>query len=66
MDFLEVHSKGLKMGIYEDYGTKTCAGFPGSLDHVEQDAQTFSDWGIDYLKLDACNIPHDAIDIGIG
>jgi len=52
------------MGIYEDYGTKTCAGFPGSLDHLEQDAQTFADWGIDYLKLDACNIPHDAIDIG--
>jgi alpha-galactosidase len=26
-----VHSKGLKLGIYEDAGTRTCAGYPGSL-----------------------------------
>jgi alpha-N-acetylgalactosaminidase len=24
-----VHSKGLKFGIYEDYGFLTCAGYPG-------------------------------------
>ena len=24
-----VHSKGLKFGIYEDYGTYTCGGYPG-------------------------------------
>lgn len=24
-----VHSKGLKLGIYNDMGTKTCAGYPG-------------------------------------
>ena len=23
-----VHSKGLKFGIYEDYGTETCGGYP--------------------------------------
>ena len=28
-----VHSKGLKLGIYEDAGTATCAGYPGSLGH---------------------------------
>lgn len=22
-----------------DYGTKTCAGYPGSIDHVQQDMQ---------------------------
>uniref|UniRef100_A0A1I7X7J5 Alpha-galactosidase n=1 Tax=Heterorhabditis bacteriophora TaxID=37862 RepID=A0A1I7X7J5_HETBA len=30
-----MHDKGLKFGIYEDYGTKTCAGFPGSYGYVK-------------------------------
>jgi len=50
-----VHSKGLKLGIYEDAGTLTCAGYPGSLGHEKVDAQTFADWGVDYLKYDNCN-----------
>jgi alpha-galactosidase len=50
-----VHSKGLKLGIYEDAGTATCAGYPGSLGHEAIDAQTFADWGVDYLKYDNCN-----------
>jgi alpha-galactosidase len=50
-----VHSLGLKLGIYEDDGTATCAGFPGSLGHEQQDANTFASWGIDYLKYDNCN-----------
>ncbi len=50
-----VHSKGLKLGIYEDAGTQTCAGYPGSLGHEKIDAQTFADWGVDYLKYDNCN-----------
>ncbi|XP_049835840.1 alpha-N-acetylgalactosaminidase-like [Schistocerca gregaria] len=49
-----VHSKGLKFGIYEDYGTNTCAGYPGILGHLETDAQTFADWEVDYVKLDGC------------
>jgi len=32
------HSLGLKMGIYSDAGSRTCAGFPGSLGYEEQDA----------------------------
>ena len=28
---------------------------PGALDHEEIDAQTFADWGVDYLKYDNCN-----------
>jgi len=47
--------QGLKLGIYEDAGTATCAGFPGSLGHEAVDAQSFADWGIDYLKYDNCN-----------
>ncbi|PKU33389.1 alpha-galactosidase a [Limosa lapponica baueri] len=50
-----VHSKGLKLGIYSDVGNKTCAGFPGSYDHYELDAQTFASWGVDLLKFDGCN-----------
>ena len=50
-----VHSKGMKLGIYEDAGTATCAGYPGSLGHEKQDAAIFASWGVDYLKYDNCN-----------
>jgi len=50
-----VHSKGLKLGIYSSPGAKTCAGFEGSLGHEERDAQTYADWGFDYLKYDLCS-----------
>jgi alpha-galactosidase len=52
-----VHGKGLKFGIYTSAGTKTCnqLGFPGGLGHEDIDAQTFADWGVDYLKYDNCN-----------
>ncbi|KAA2252229.1 alpha-galactosidase [Solihabitans fulvus] len=50
-----VHSLGLKLGIYEDAGTATCAGYPGSLGHERQDANSFAAWGVDYLKYDNCN-----------
>ncbi|KAF9447961.1 glycoside hydrolase family 27 protein [Macrolepiota fuliginosa MF-IS2] len=53
----QVHNLGLKMGIYSDAGTATCAGFPASLGTELIDAQTFASWGIDYLKYDNCNIP---------
>ncbi|HEY1518940.1 MAG TPA: NEW3 domain-containing protein [Solirubrobacteraceae bacterium] len=53
-----VHSLGLKLGIYEDAGTTTCAHFPGSLGHEAQDATTFASWGVDYVKYDRCNIPY--------
>ena len=50
-----VHAKGLKLGIYSSPGPKTCAGFEGSYGHEEQDAQTYAEWGIDYLKYDLCS-----------
>jgi alpha-galactosidase len=49
-----VHGLGLKLGIYGDAGTKTCAGYPGSLGNETLDAQTWADWGVDYLKYDNC------------
>jgi len=50
-----VHSKGLKLGIYTDVGTMTCAKRPGSKDHYEQDAKTYAEWGVDYVKVDWCH-----------
>jgi alpha-galactosidase len=50
-----VHSKGLKLGIYSGPGPRTCAGYPASYGHEEQDARTFAAWGIDYLKYDWCS-----------
>ena len=50
-----IHSKGLKFGIYNCAGTKTCAGFPGTHGHEYQDALTYASWGVDYLKYDWCN-----------
>jgi len=49
-----VHSKGLKFGIYSDRGSKTCQGLPATLGNETLDAQTFADWGVDYLKEDNC------------
>lgn len=55
-----IHSKGLKFGIYGDRGSKTCADTravprPGNLGNEQIDAQTYADWGVDYLKEDNCH-----------
>lgn len=52
-----VHSKGLKFGIYSCAGTHTCGGHPGSFEHEFIDAETFAEWGVDYLKYDYCYKP---------
>ena len=56
-----VHSKGLKFGIYSCAGTHTCAGFPGSFEHEFVDAETFAEWGVDYLKYDYCYRPQNTV-----
>ncbi|MEV6792392.1 NEW3 domain-containing protein [Streptomyces sp. NPDC051320] len=53
----QLHALGLKFGIYEDAGTSTCGGYPGSWGHIDQDARLFAFWKVDYLKLDGCNVP---------
>lgn len=57
-----IHSKGLKFGIYQVPGERTCAqtvgtypGSTGSRGHEVQDARTFASWGVDYLKYDWCS-----------
>ena len=58
-----VHALGLKFGIYEDAGYETCGRFAGSGEpkgggkaHFPADARLFASWGVDYLKLDGCNV----------
>ena len=49
-----VHERGMKLGIYSDAGWKTCGGCAGSFGHEFQDAYTYAQWGVDYLKYDWC------------
>lgn len=49
-----IHSKGLKAGIYSSPGALTCGKCTGSLGYENRDAQTFAEWGFDYLKYDWC------------
>jgi alpha-galactosidase len=52
---VDVHSRGLMLGIYSSPGPKTCGGYEGSYGHEQQDANTYATWGIDYLKYDWCS-----------
>ena len=49
-----IRSKGMKFGIYGAAGETTCASRVGSLYHERVDAQSFADWGAEYLKYDNC------------
>ncbi len=58
-----IHSKGLKFGIYGDRGLRTCHHYyagpvgsgSGSYQKEQLDANTFAEWGVDYLKYDNCD-----------
>jgi len=50
-----IHSKGLKFGLYNCAGSKTCAGYPGSRGYEYQDARSYASWNVDFLKYDWCN-----------
>jgi alpha-galactosidase len=52
-----VHGKGLKFGMYSCAGVRTCADYPGSFDHEFLDAETFAEYGADFLKYDYCYKP---------
>ncbi len=59
MTFLagQVHSAGLKFGLYTAHGTLTCQLKPGSCGYEYLDAFTYANWNIDFLKEDACTLP---------
>ena len=50
----DIHTLGLKAGIYISPGPTTCQGYEGSYQHEMQDAVQFALWGFDYLKYDWC------------
>jgi alpha-galactosidase len=50
----QLHALGLRSGLYTAIGTRTCQNLPGSWGHYAQDAQTYADWGIDFVKVDMC------------
>jgi alpha-galactosidase len=50
-----IHEKGLKAGLYISPGPTTCAGYAGSYGYEQQDAETFAEWGFDFLKYDWCS-----------
>ena len=60
----QIHGLGLKFGIYEDYGNYTCGGYPGILGHLQTDAETFAEWGVDYIKIDGCYVDTHQMDSG--
>jgi alpha-galactosidase len=63
MNFLtdQIHSLGMKAGIYSDSGWFTCQLYPGSFHNEARDVKLFQDWGFDYLKYDNCAVPFDGI-----
>jgi len=44
----------------------TCQRRPGSLHYETKDANTYADWGVDYLKLDSCNLDNTPAEVEIG
>ncbi len=57
-----IHSKGLRAGIYTSPGPWNCAGYVGSFQHEQIDAQLFAEWGFDFLKYDWCSYGGHAVD----
>ena len=51
-----MHALCLKLGLYTDVGTLTCADLPGTAGYWSLDAETFAEWGVDYVKTDGCHI----------
>ena len=49
-----IHSFGFKAGLYSSPGPRTCGRCEGSYGHEMQDAQSWADWGFDYIKYDWC------------
>lgn len=39
-------------------------GYPGSIDHLQLDAETFAEWTVDYVKLDGCYADPKQMDQG--
>ncbi len=60
------HAQGLKIGLYSSPGPYTCGGCVGSWKHEWLDAETYANWGYDYLKYDWCSYGGVAVGSGHG
>ena len=49
-----VHSRGLKFGLYSSPGHLTCGSYLGSHGYDVEDASSFAQWGVDFVKYDLC------------
>lgn len=63
-----MHARKLKLGLYGDCGTRTCAGYPSQLaaadegrsleptgaTYFERDAHSLAHWQVDAFKFDGC------------
>ncbi|MDX2024341.1 MAG: NPCBM/NEW2 domain-containing protein [Deltaproteobacteria bacterium] len=57
-----IHDLGLRFGVYSSPGPKTCGGYEGSLGHEMDDAHSWEQWQVDYLKHDWCSYEKIATD----
>ncbi|RYP41378.1 hypothetical protein DL767_001016 [Monosporascus sp. MG133] len=53
----QIHSMGLKFGLYGCAGQMTCAGYPGSEGRERSDVAQLVGWGIDFWKYENCYTP---------
>ena len=52
----QVHNLGMKLGVYLDSSNVTCNGYPGSGNHLQQDAQQLANWGLDMVFFNSCSV----------
>ncbi len=50
-----LHAMGVKFGIYSSPGPLTCGQYTGSYQYELNDARSYAQWGVDYLKYDWCS-----------
>jgi len=48
----EIHSKGLRCGLYTGFAPMVCGFQNGSWGYETIDANTFASWGVDLVKND--------------
>lgn len=53
----QAHSRDLKLGLYMAVSKETCRDYPGSQGHIITDANTFAEWGADFVKVRARRRP---------
>lgn len=50
----KLHALGLSFGVYTSRSQFTCQGRDGSYSYEYIDGDSYCEWGVDFLKVDAC------------